>query len=241
MRLLRTSMLAALTALAVTALPAVASAANGFATATVNERAGPGFEYPIVAVIPAGAGVTIYGCLGGYAWCDVDWFGNRGWVSARYLQGVQSGQRFAFPSYAPRYGIPIVIFSFGNCWDDHYRRFPWYRLRRHWDGGNVPGGRGSMKSYPGKPMGDFTPGKPPGGIYAPDKPLASFPPPAGYRKNGPEGGNNPGQYVGGQNGDQPPPSTGNPPVGNPPGGKKKCLLLGEQNAGASMKGAAACE
>jgi uncharacterized protein YraI len=36
--------------------PAAAVAANGYATATVNERAGPSTGYPVVTIVPAGGG-----------------------------------------------------------------------------------------------------------------------------------------------------------------------------------------
>ncbi|HEY8614524.1 MAG TPA: SH3 domain-containing protein [Roseomonas sp.] len=62
-----------------------ASAAPGFATGTVNLRAGPGITYPQVTVVPAGAPVEIFGCLQGYSWCDVGFGQVRGWVSANYL------------------------------------------------------------------------------------------------------------------------------------------------------------
>lgn len=45
----------------------LAQAANGYATGNVNMRSGPGTEYSRIATIPAGAGVTIRGCLSGIA------------------------------------------------------------------------------------------------------------------------------------------------------------------------------
>ena len=44
-------------------IPAAAFAASGYATATVNLRAGPGTEYPVVDTVPADAHVDIHGCL----------------------------------------------------------------------------------------------------------------------------------------------------------------------------------
>ena len=59
-------------------IPVSASAEQGFASTSVNLRAGPGTGYPVIAVIPGGARVNIVGCLSNYAWCDVAWGRNRG-------------------------------------------------------------------------------------------------------------------------------------------------------------------
>jgi uncharacterized protein YraI len=109
-------------------MPAAASAANAYATSTVNERAGPGTDYPVVTVIPVGSAVTIFGCLSDIAWCDVAYAETRGWVQGDYLQAFYQSQRVAVPVYAPRLGIPIVTFSI-VYWDNHYRQRPFYRER----------------------------------------------------------------------------------------------------------------
>ena len=48
-----------------------ANAAQAFATANVNLRAGPGTDYPVVTTLSAGQILTIYGCLSDGSWCDV--------------------------------------------------------------------------------------------------------------------------------------------------------------------------
>ncbi|MGO7623901.1 SH3 domain-containing protein, partial [Rhizobium ruizarguesonis] len=61
--------------------PAIAQAAECYSTANVNMRAGPSTRYPAVAVIPTGSSVEIRGCLSDVKWCDVEFYGGRGWVS----------------------------------------------------------------------------------------------------------------------------------------------------------------
>ncbi|WP_159347544.1 SH3 domain-containing protein [Roseomonas harenae] len=116
------------------ALSNPASAAPGFATGNVNLRAGPGTNYPQVTVVPAGAPVEIIGCLGGYSWCDVGFGQVRGWVSANYLQYLYENRRVPLPEYAPRVGLPVVTFSFGDYWGSHYRGRSWYADRDRWGG-----------------------------------------------------------------------------------------------------------
>jgi uncharacterized protein YraI len=108
-----------------------AVAANGFTTADVNMRAGPGAQYPIITTVPAGAGVTIYGCVRGWRWCDTNWRGIRGWVSARFLEAAYRGDRVLLPAYGVVIGVPIIAFGL-DYWDDHYRDRPWYRERHRW-------------------------------------------------------------------------------------------------------------
>jgi uncharacterized protein YraI len=109
-------------------LPSQAMAQYDAHTAVdLNLRVGPGTEYGIIDVIPAGYPVVVLGCLDAYQWCDVEWDGLRGWVFARYL--VQPGTTVYLPQYAPRIGVPIVTFSFGTYHDRYYRDRPWYRER----------------------------------------------------------------------------------------------------------------
>lgn len=125
--------IAALTAAATVAAPAVASASPAQVTANVNLRAGPGTQYYPVVVLPAGAPVELYGCLQSYTWCDVAYGRDRGWVSSRYLSTFYSG-----PVYRPRpyRSVPYLTFNFGY-WDNHYTDRPWYRNRPRsdWDRG----------------------------------------------------------------------------------------------------------
>ncbi|WP_019996249.1 SH3 domain-containing protein [Aureimonas ureilytica] len=124
-----------LLALAGTALaPGIASAATAIATTNVNLRAGPSTAYPPVNVVRGGEEVRVYGCLANRAWCDVTFYGQRGWISSNYLAYVRGGQRYTGPRVVPYIGAPTVTYSFGRYWDDHYRDRDFYRDRRRWDG-----------------------------------------------------------------------------------------------------------
>jgi uncharacterized protein YraI len=108
--------------------PAIAQAAvPGFATGNVNLRAGPSTDYPVVTTLRAGDRLTIFGCVRGYSWCDVNWRGNRGWVSATYLEATYAQRRVRLPAYAARIEVPIISFTVGDYFDRNYRDRPWYR------------------------------------------------------------------------------------------------------------------
>jgi len=114
-------------------LPAIAEAAEGYATANVNMRAGPSTQYPAVTVIPAGESVEIHGCLADVPWCDVEFYGGRGWVAGRYVQALYQSRRvYVGPEYYRPLGIPTVVFSVGNYWDRYYRGRDFYRERDRW-------------------------------------------------------------------------------------------------------------
>ncbi|MDK1488933.1 SH3 domain-containing protein [Sinorhizobium sp. 7-81] len=114
-------------------VPAVAQAAGGFATANVNMRSGPSTRYPAVTVIPAGESVEIHGCLADLPWCDVSFYGGRGWVAGRYVQAVYRSNRvYLEPEYYRPLGIPTVVFQFDRYWDRNYRGRDFYRDRDRW-------------------------------------------------------------------------------------------------------------
>jgi uncharacterized protein YraI len=116
--------------------PAVAQAAEGYSTANVNMRAGPSTRYPAVAVIPAGSSVEIRGCLSDVNWCDVEFYGGRGWVSGQYVQALYQQRRvYVGPQYYRPLGIPMIRFSVDNYWDRYYRNRDFYRDRDRWSRG----------------------------------------------------------------------------------------------------------
>jgi uncharacterized protein YraI len=108
-------------------IPGAAYAATGaIATTDLNMRTGPSTGYEVVDVIPDGGHVTVYGCLGGYNWCDVGWHGLRGWASGNYLAYL--GERYyrePIPSIGVAIGVPIVRYDYNDYFDR------WYRHRRH--------------------------------------------------------------------------------------------------------------
>ncbi|MCV0397295.1 MAG: SH3 domain-containing protein [Rhizobiaceae bacterium] len=113
-------------------VPAAAMADSAFTTADVNMRAGPHVEFPRIATLPAGAAITVHGCTDRWTWCDADWRGLRGWVSARYLEADYGGRRAYLPDYRDVIGLPTVTFEFTTYWDRWYRDRPWYRERNRW-------------------------------------------------------------------------------------------------------------
>jgi uncharacterized protein YraI len=112
-----------------TVVPA-AAASSAVVTVTINERAGPDPAYPPVAVIPAGAGVTIFGCLDDASWCDVAYGQSRGWVPGGDLQAYyQSRPVIITPAYCGLIGVPFIGFDIGVYWNSYYRGRPFYGQR----------------------------------------------------------------------------------------------------------------
>jgi len=118
---------------ALVALPAIAEAAEGFATANVNMRSGPSTAYPAVTMIPVGVPLQINGCLNETPWCDVSFYGGRGWVAGRYIQATYQSRRiYVGPQYYRPLGIPTVVFNFDDYWGRYYRGRDFYRDRDRW-------------------------------------------------------------------------------------------------------------
>ncbi|SCB38748.1 SH3 domain-containing protein [Rhizobium hainanense] len=130
---MRFKVLAAGILAALVALPAIAEAAEGFATANVNMRSGPSTAYPAVTMIPVGVPLQINGCLNETPWCDVSFYGGRGWVAGRYIQATYQSRRiYVGPQYYRPLGIPTVVFNFDDYWGRYYRGRDFYRDRDRW-------------------------------------------------------------------------------------------------------------
>jgi len=129
------------------AVPAAAWAAEGFATANVNMRSGPSTRYPAVTLIPAGESVEIHGCLADRPWCDVSFYGGRGWVAGQYVQAAYRS-RFGHPApdVVARYearAVEVVRSDRCGAWtwpaDDAESPFcERTRARRYWHHGAPP-------------------------------------------------------------------------------------------------------
>lgn len=128
MNLLTRSLVAAAGLAASAALPGAADAAvSAFATGSVNMRTCGSTSCPRITTIPAGSPVSIYGCTGGYGWCDTQYGGYRGWVSGRYLQAYAPG--YAQPSPVPAIGALLGIAILGAALADrpyYYRPYPYH-------------------------------------------------------------------------------------------------------------------
>ncbi|MFL9882972.1 SH3 domain-containing protein [Paraburkholderia agricolaris] len=204
------------------ALPAVASAqSQAYTNSSVNVRAGPARDYPVVTQLPGGVPVTVMGCISGYQWCDVAAPNLRGWVYAGRLSYPYQGSNVPVTSYGTVIGLPIVTFSIGTYWGNYYRGRPWYNQRSRWanhpppppprpGAGRPPGGR-----PPGGPPPGNVGGRPPPGNVG-GRPPGNRPP--GNAGSRPPGGQPPGNAGGRPPGGQPPDNAGGrPPGGQPPG------------------------
>ena len=60
-----------------------ASAGEERTTSNLNLRTGPGTNYPVHAVIPAGSLVDVVAC--GHEWCHLKWAGQVGYANAGWL------------------------------------------------------------------------------------------------------------------------------------------------------------
>ena len=118
---------------ALAALPATSYAQQwAYTSQEANLRAGPAIDYPVVALLPAGASILVEGCLSDYQWCDVVFGPDRGWLYAGNIVYPYQGTAVPVLTYGALIGIGIVAFNLGNYWDRHYRARPWYWQRQHW-------------------------------------------------------------------------------------------------------------
>jgi uncharacterized protein YraI len=174
--------------------------------------AGPAQDYPIVAQLPAGQPVTVYGCVSGYTWCDVAIPQARGWVYGGYLTYPYQGSNVTLMNYGTAIGLPLVTFSLGAYWGNYYRGRPWYSDRSRWEHHPPPPNR--PPPPPNRPPPP--PGHSPGA--GPNRPPTASPPGESPRPLGADHGHRPGPR-------RPPspesnaPATGQPPMqgGRPPG------------------------
>jgi uncharacterized protein YraI len=200
-RLFKQYLYAGLTALLIAPAAAFAQV-QAFTNTSVNLRAGPAPDYPVVSQLPPGTPVTMMGCISGYTWCDVALPNLRGWVYAGSLNYPYQGNPVPVLGYGGAIGLPIVTFSIGAYWGSYYRGRPWYHNQAYW--GHRP---------PPPPHHGHRPPPPPGHGRPPPHGGGKPPPPHGGAKPPPGGG-------GGNGGGKPPPGGGggNNSGGRPPGG-----------------------
>ncbi|MGU7851482.1 SH3 domain-containing protein [Burkholderia orbicola] len=149
------------------AAPGVADAQSSAYTNSPAELfAGPAPDYPVVAQIPPGTALDVFGCLSDYTWCDVALPGVRGWIDAQLLDYPYQGSYVPLLQYGAIIGVPVTGFAIGAYWDRYYRHRPWYPDRDRWahraeprvGPGGVPPAQG--RPQPGAPM-QVAPGGPP--------------------------------------------------------------------------------
>ena len=128
MNALKTLILAA----AMLFLPAAAHAQPAYTAGAVSLHAGPGTDYPVVALLDGGLAVNVQGCTPDYGWCDVVAGGYRGWLYARDIRYVYQGALVPLIDYGAAIGIGVVTFVIGHYWQQHYVGRPWYRHLPHW-------------------------------------------------------------------------------------------------------------
>ena len=120
---------ALLVALAAAPQPAAAQSIAYSVPGSTNVRAGPGTQFPVVARVRGGVRIVVFGCLTDRAWCDVQVYRTRGWMSSRRLEFVYAGSRVLVPDYYDYFDAPIIRFDFGY-WDRNYDDRPFYRKWR---------------------------------------------------------------------------------------------------------------
>ena len=103
-----------------------------YTATSVNVRAGPAGDYPIVAVLPPGFQVGVAGCLSNYSWCDVLAGPSRGWVYAGNLNYPYQNAYVPLLTYGPVIGVAVLGFTLDDYWGRHYHDRPWYGERQRW-------------------------------------------------------------------------------------------------------------
>ena len=112
--------------------PLAAQALEGWVVDDISLQAGPDPAYPSIIELAAGTPVSIQACIDGWTWCDIVVGADRGWVPGTFLEEDYGGQRVVVIDYGPRIGIPIVGFSLGVYWNQHYHNRPFYTQREQW-------------------------------------------------------------------------------------------------------------
>ncbi|MDN7903661.1 peptide-binding protein [Burkholderia diffusa] len=149
----------------IAAVPGVADAQSSAYTNSAAEiYAGPAPDYPVVAQIPPGTALDVFGCLSDYSWCDVALPGVRGWIDAEQLDYPYQGNYVPLLEYGAIIGVPVTGFAIGAYWDRYYRHRPWFHDRDRWERRAEPRiGPGGMPPAYGHPQPGGSIQRAPGG------------------------------------------------------------------------------
>ncbi|TGN93552.1 SH3 domain-containing protein [Burkholderia sp. USMB20] len=138
----------------VAAIPGLADAqSSAYTNSGAEIYAGPAPDYPVVAQIPPGTALDVFGCLSDYSWCDVALPGVRGWIDAEQLDYPYQGNYVPLLEYGAIIGVPVTGFAIGAYWDRYYRHRPWFHDRERWEHRAEPRiGPGGMPPAYGRPQ-----------------------------------------------------------------------------------------
>jgi uncharacterized protein YraI len=114
------------------AQPAAAEETRGVTNASVDLLSGPGDTYPSVSHVASGADVRVMGCVDGFAWCDVAWGDQRGWIDGHFLDAIYSERHVNVIDIGRSRGIPVEVFEQKTYWDNYYKDRPFYTEHRYW-------------------------------------------------------------------------------------------------------------
>ncbi|PRY26906.1 SH3 domain-containing protein [Aliiruegeria haliotis] len=101
-RLVASGMIVVLTTTTALSQPAIT-------TATVNFRSGPGTSYGTIGTIPEGSRVELSDCNDSGSWCAVDFDGETGFASGKYLQLAEADGDMGWPRAFDLSGNGIIV------------------------------------------------------------------------------------------------------------------------------------
>lgn len=138
----------------IAAVPGIADAqSSAYTNSGADIYAGPAPDYPVVAQVPPGTALDVFGCLSDYSWCDVALPGVRGWIDAEQLDYPYQGNYVPLLEYGAIIGVPVTGFAIGAYWDRYYRHRPWFHDRDRWEHRAEPRvGPGGMPPAYGRPQ-----------------------------------------------------------------------------------------
>lgn len=80
-----------------------------YATAHLNLRSGPGFQYPVVGSVQYKVAGEVTGCIADYSWCAISVGGMNAWASSQYLTTNIDGVISTVAAGGPSLGIAVVV------------------------------------------------------------------------------------------------------------------------------------